>query len=770
MRRAAVRRRDTNPMRLPAACLRYSILCCRSVPLVALLLAPLLAAPLRLYVSPEGSDAWSGRSPTPAADHHDGPFATFERAQQAVRAADRAGGVTVIVLPGTYPRRQALRFGPADSGTPGHPVVWEAAAGARPRWSGAATVTGFQPVTDPALLRRLAPAARGHVLQASLPAQGISDYGTITQRGSPGLEVFCRGRRMTLARYPNTGWLRIASVPQTGPKRYYDGVAREVRFNDGIPAGRNYGRIRLADPRAAGWAPADDIYAHGYWTFDWSDSYQRIQAITDGGHELTFAEPQHAYGYTRNQRFYFVNVFEELDAPGEWYLDRTHGELYFYPPAALRPGDVSVSMLDQPFVQIDGAHDLQFAGFEFCEGRSGGVTITNSQRCRVAGCTFHNLGGLAADIAGGADDEIRSCDFYDLALGGIRVSGGDRATLTASHHRIVNNAIYDFEQWVRTGEQAIMIEGVGQYVAHNLIHDAPFEGMGLQGNDHLLEYNEVYHIGLETGDVGAIHTGRDYTWRGNVIRYNYWHDLKGPGLHGVTAVYLDDFSSGFTVTGNLFYRAGRAVQIGGGRDNVVTGNLFIDCEPSIHVDARGLSWASNYFDGRFPWLFDRFREVHGDQPPYSTRYPALRTLMADQPAYPKNNRVTGNVSWGGRWLDVYDYFDFDFHACVDMRDNVIADPGLWRRRAHPGPDPYYLNIDRQDGYVLLRNGDPVAARELAGNVIEARPPGTFDPVTLAFTPRDPAQLARCGFQPLPVAKMGLQKDAWRTSVPPRTAL
>ena len=64
----------------------------------------------------------------------------------------------------------------------------------------------------------------------------------------------------------------------------------------------------------------------------------------------------------------------------------------------------------------------------------------------------------------------------------------------------------------------------------------------------VVELNEVHGVCRETGDAGGIHTGRDYTWQGNVIRDNYWHDLRGPGLHGVTAVYLDDFASGFEVT------------------------------------------------------------------------------------------------------------------------------------------------------------------------------------------------------------------------------
>ena len=96
-----------------------------------------------------------------------------------------------------------------------------------------------------------------------------------------------------------------------------------------------------------------------------------------------------------------------------------------------------------------------------------------------------------------------------------------------------NNHIYDYSSWVRTGQYAINISGVGNYVAHNLIHDAPFEAIYLKGNEHILEYNEVYRVCQETGDAGALHTGRDWTWRGNIIRYNYWHDLKGPGLHAL---------------------------------------------------------------------------------------------------------------------------------------------------------------------------------------------------------------------------------------------
>ena len=142
------------------------------------------------------------------------------------------------------------------------------------------------------------------------------------------------------------------------------------------------------------------------------------------------------------------------------------------------------------------------------------------------------------------------------------------------------------------------MEGVGHRASHNLIHDAPFEGMTIRGNDNIIEYNEFHHLMKETGDAGAIHVGRDWTWQGNVIRYNYFHDLKGPGLHGVMAVYLDDWASGFTVKGNLFYRAGRSAMIGGGKIQHRRREYLRRVQPSLHVDARGLGWASYYFEGR----------------------------------------------------------------------------------------------------------------------------------------------------------------------------
>lgn len=728
--------------------------------------------PVVFYISPDGNDSWSGTAATATKQLRDGPFATFDRARAAIRDAKavmspQVGRFQVLVRGGTYRFSRSLLLSDLDSGTPEHPIEWKAYPGERVVLTGGVPAHRFTNITHSAVLKRINTQFQDSILVADLRGQGIRDFGEISQREGAGMELFFHGRRMTMARWPNSGWLRVADVPQTGERQINKGLDREKRF-DGVPVGRHYGRIKYDGERPRGWSDDDQIFAHGYWTWDWSDSYQRIQSINPDAHELTFAEPHHHYGYTKNQRYYFLNILEELDQPGEWYLDRKNGLLYFWPPGPLSSSSVTLSVLAEPLIQISNASNVSFQGFTFEQSRFSGIVLRECAGVLVAGCTFRNLGGEAVVVNGGTNCGVRSSDFYELSLGAIRLSGGDRKRLTPANNFAENNHIHHYSSWVRTGQYALILDGVGQRVRHNLIHDAPHEGIYIRGNDHLIEYNEVTRVCQETGDAGALHTGRDFTWRGNIIRYNYWHDLLGPGLHGVMGVYLDDWASGFTVYGNIFYRAGRAMMIGGGRDNLVENNVFVQCAPSVHVDARGLGWAGYYFDGTRSELFDLLGEMNAYEPPYSTRYPELLSLKRGNPALPVNNRVIRNVSYGGRWLDIYDYNAFDA-SIYTIKDNVIADSAICRRlrKDFAGWDPYYLDIDGKDGYVLLMNSDLTAREELPGNVFMEGDPGFMNIGKKDFRLKDSSQAFRLGFRPLPVDSIGLVRDAFRHRLPAR---
>ncbi len=137
-------------------------------------------------------------------------------------------------------------------------------------------------------------------------------------------------------------------------------------------------------------------------------------------------------------------------------------------------------------------------------------------------------------------------------------------------------------------------------------------------------------------------------------------------------IYLDDFTSGTTVYGNILYRAGRGCLVGGGRNNTVENNVFVECLPSVHLDGRGLGWAKSWFDGAAGWK-KLMENMNYTQPPYGTRYPELLTLVGDEPAVPKYNRFVRNVSWGPRWFERYDNIDY---SLIAMTGNVLADTVL----------------------------------------------------------------------------------------------
>jgi len=232
-------------------------------------------APGSLYVAQDGNDRWSGRCSAPQPGEGDGPFATLARARDEVRqlAAEGRlpdGGQTVYTRQGVYHLTESLQLNAADSGMLRKPVIWAACPGERVVLTGSRWVTGWSSVRDPAVRDRLGEAGRDRIVAIDLKEQGIPIPGEIAQRGSPDIELFCRGQRLRRSRWPREGWLRIADVPQSGPHRYHEGLDREKRF-DGVPVGRHYGRISYEGGQPARWSGDEEIYLHGYWTWDWSD-------------------------------------------------------------------------------------------------------------------------------------------------------------------------------------------------------------------------------------------------------------------------------------------------------------------------------------------------------------------------------------------------------------------------------------------------------------------------------------------------------------------
>ncbi|HWE04126.1 MAG TPA: hypothetical protein VG326_17095, partial [Tepidisphaeraceae bacterium] len=335
---------------------------------------------VQLYVSGDGNDRWSGSQPAPAADHSDGPFATLERARDAIRDLARTPrndhGVVVYLRGGAYLRTQSFSLDAHDGGSSQRPIVYRSYPNERARLVGGHPVANFGPVTDPGILDRLDPSARGKVLQADLRAQNITDYGEFSALGfhrtiTPApLELFFEGEPMSLAHWPDAGFTTITAAP----------------------AGPDGGRFTFDNPRLARWIHCPDLWLHGYWTRDWADSYEKVKFINLGTHEIVTEAPHGIYGYTKGKRFVVLNVLEEVTGPGEWYLDHASGILYFWPPKPIHDGAVVVSTLGQPLVEIHGASFVNFRDIGFECARGPGVVMTGASHNHLVQCAFSNLG------------------------------------------------------------------------------------------------------------------------------------------------------------------------------------------------------------------------------------------------------------------------------------------------------------------------------------------------------------------------------------------
>lgn len=620
------------------------------------------AAPAaEFHVAPGGSDAHPGTKAK--------PFATLEAARNAIRAVKSqtglpAGGITVWLHGGAYSLKNSFVLESQDSGSPAAPITYAAAPGERASLLGGVRLdpAWFSPVTDqdPAWAR-LDPAARGHLLQADLKAHGLADYGKLAPRGfsnreqTSALELFLDGAPLTLARWPNEGFERVAATP----------------------AGKDGRVFTYSGDRPARWNKAADPWVFGYFVEKWADSYCPIARI-DAKQKSIRLGSNPSYGILPKAEWFALNLLEEIDRPGEWYLDRARGVLYLWPPAPLDGRRLYASQLETPLVHAAGASFVTFRGLTFEVCRASAVAAEECDQFRLEQCQVRNTGGCAVRISGGRSSGLDRCEITGAGAGGVSLFGGDRAALVSCDHFVTNSHIHAYNRWNRTYTPAVLMKGVGCRAAHNLLHDAPHFALSYDGNEHLVEYNDIHDVCQVTDDAGAIYTGRDWGERGNVVRYNYIHDI-GSSLdtdHGVHGVYLDDCASGNAIFGNIFYRISFCgAFVGGGHDNVVENNIFVECgRAAYHVDYRGQRITETPGD---TWnLRERIQRVNYDRPPWSTKYPSLAAIFKngyEAAKWPSGNRLVRNIGFKNKaWIHRYPK---GVEERVEQRDNIIdADP------------------------------------------------------------------------------------------------
>ena len=357
------------------------------------------------------------------------------------------------------------------------------------------------------------------------------------------------------------------------------------------------GTFEYSGDRPERWNVESGVWLLGYWCYDWYEEAIKVQAVDRDKRQITLARPA-VYGVKQGnpapRRYRALNVLEELDQPGEYYLDRAAGRLYLWPPSKMAEARIVLSTLNAPLVSLQDASYVTLRGFIVEAGLADGLVVTGGRGNRIEACEVRNTRQVGIRVSGGTGHRVEGCDIHDTGTGGLVLEGGDRKTLAPAGHEAVNNHIWRFSQHQLSYASGITLGGVGNRAAHNLLHDAPHMAVGIGGNDHVFEYNVVHDVCNASDDAGALYKGRNPSCRGNVIRYNLWRDIGSPMGHGTAAVYFDDGDGGDTVFGNIFLRCGYPGQGSfgtvfnhGGHDNTAENNIFVECKRALGSRAVG---------------------------------------------------------------------------------------------------------------------------------------------------------------------------------------
>lgn len=725
----------------------------------------LFAGHVDFYVSPSGNDQNQGTK--------EAPVATFIAARDLVRKYKSiheslpSEGITVWVGEGEYFLNEPFILDENDSGSPENPIVWRAQERGKVNITGGRSISSetFKDIEDKAIRSRLTKEASKKVKCINLKELGITDYGEHKLIGqalpiSPApLELFFNDKPMTLARYPNQGFILVEEVVDEGS------IPRTGDYS-------NRGAIlKYSDQRHAAWAGDDDVWFEGTFNHAYSDAKIHVEKIDTVSKQVKFSQPL-MYGLMSGkpyQRYIATNILDELDMPEEWYLDRKNGLLYFWPPSDLGEGKVMISVQEDPLVCLEGVSHIVFRDFIIEYGRGIGLYMERGQNNLIAGCTVRNFGTVGIcmghgarqtfpgithedydgvpvsrrvgsyaaqlykytiwDRQAGINQRIQSCDVYNTGTGGIILSGGDKRKLISGNNIVDNCKVHDYNRRAKFGYGGIRVDGSGNKVSHCEIYNSDFHGIVSMGPEHVFEYNNIHHVTLNSGDVSAWYTGRNPSDRGLVVRYNYFHDCGNPQKMTM-GVYCDDSTAGVLVFGNVFYNMHNSYGVfysNSGRDHTVKNNIVINPQDyTVELSSHYYTW----YKGNAHLVFGKgklfeqrlFKDVNIKAPPYSERYPELVNYM---------DVIVEGEEWEG----------------MRTRNNVLSTNLI------VGGNEKLIRF-RQDGTGVFENVNNFQTNE---------DPGFLDYKGGNFMLREDSEVFKKlpGFEPVPFNKMGLYIDEFR---------
>lgn len=529
------------------------------------------------YVAPHGNDAWSGLVAEPNAARTDGPWATLPRARDAVREARAKLGpqepLSVTLRGGRYPLAKPLVLGPEDSGSDAAPVVWEAAAGEQPVLSGGRPIAGWRKGDGP-------------LWSAEIPDVKAGAWYF--------RQLFVNGQRRLRARLPREGTYALAA-PGKIDATSWAGAAPPASEADKRAFRFKPGEIRKD------WRNLADVEVVVLQF--WMAARLRIQALDEQNHVALFTGGSWR-PLTWSEGYYVDNVFEGLDAPGSWYLDRPQGVLYYHP----LPGEdltkvEVVAPAAEQLVRLEGdakagraVRNITLRGLSFqhtdwplgAEGYAypqaelpppAAVHADGAIGCRIEQCQFQHLGAWGIELRRGCrDNAITRCLLTDLGAGGVKIGEPE-------------NAQDDRDETCRT-----LVSDNRFLEAGQVYLGSPAVWVG-QSSQNAIRHNEI------AGPVmWAISVG--WTWsyfplqraRDNVVEFNHCHDIGTGPLGSHCAIYALGTSPGTVIRNNYVHHVHNSPLWRGAGEGIILDNgcVGIRVEDNVVHDAVAGGFGTNF--------------------------------------------------------------------------------------------------------------------------------------------------------------------------------
>lgn len=467
-------------------------------------------------------------------------------------------------------------------------------------------------------------------------------------------EYGCRGFRRNVVNAPNELFIdaKAYSVSKY-PKEGVVMLTEDILYDEGSePVARDYlcrkPVIKYDKEFIEKWKNEKDMYVAGYPKWPWADECLKVVDVNEKEGLLTLKHP-HSLAFKANHahsHIYFLNLFSELSEKGEYYADSENKKIYFIPKGDITNSLIQVSVMDKVMFAIENAQNVTIKGLTIENSRNSGIYIEGGENCRIEKCEFRNLGIIAVQFGQGAEPQpaglhthhgeraegvpvpkpisreigswheyiyefsawdnnggknhiVSRCHIHDMGAGGILLSGGNRKNLIPGGNTVYSCEIHDVNRLDKTYKSAVNIMGVGNTVSHCKIYNMPSFAIYIHGNDHVIEYNDIFDAVVTNSDSGAIYMGNDMSELGIIIRYNYFHHIHNPVKEGwgCGAIYFDDGSIYNMVYGNYFYDikcSGQAqfttiFHNGGGLCSIAN-NFFIDCLPALNPSVQANSY------------------------------------------------------------------------------------------------------------------------------------------------------------------------------------